>query len=688
MTEKKIKQITNIIIVSEQLEQVDIIEKSLKGAFTINTYVSNNIIEIKKILSRETIDLIIVDDADSTIGVGAVSSALKELKQKTPILQLESQESKIAGGEFIKNGASVVCLNKDQLAIRHNTQLLLDYSQGQQILAKDSQTIDDYQEKFNDLYLGLADPVCYLHDGVFIDCNPAFLRAFEVSDKDELDELTILNFIDRRHQSDLKAHLRKSKRRDLSANPVLFNLQTKLGKPVEFTIMSKPSTFDDEEAVQVYMRSTSEGGVGTSLYDASTGLANREQMGFYLEQKLQQFAQNGGQGFLVYLFVANYRDIWCLEGFEEAEKLITAVVKQIRETLSSHTEASRYTDDGLVIYMPGEDAKAIDKTITQLIKALDKLTPEGMSRMVEPLCYAGYDGFTQGSDHVKTIASLFRVSRNAALSQGARVSQPTTNEVAKKDARRIEALQEVLKNETMELLFQPIASFEPDGTERYRERIRLTHGGEDGEVLELDLAVAVAERYQLMHKIDQWKMNQLFNLLLAMPIESREHLRIYIALSADSLRNANFAGWLTEQMQHTGLGGKHFVFEMSADDVINAYTGAVNLSQAVRRSGAGVAITKIGLLNTDNERIINEIRPEVIKLDLREIDTLDENEEAEVMGDLCAKASEIDALMIAEYLESPAQLSRIWPYDIKFIQGDGMTPILPAMDFNFDEFAI
>ncbi|PID63644.1 MAG: hypothetical protein CR974_01415 [Gammaproteobacteria bacterium] len=686
-TEKTIETVTNVIIVTEQLEQIDTVEKVLKTKLMLNSYTTNNIVEVKKILSQEGIDIIIIDDAETTIGVGGVRTAIKELRQDIPILQLEHRSGGKADAAFIKNGATIVCAHDDSVAILHNVELLLAYSHGKQTLKKDADTIDSYKEKFDDLYQGLADPVCYVHDGVFLDCNPAFLRTFEITNKEELDELTILNFIDRKHQTDLKTHLRKSTRRDMSANPVLFNMQTKLGKEVEFTLMSKPSKFEDEDAVQIYLRSTSEGGGGGgSLFDKSTGLSNREQMSFFLEQKIQQFEQKGGQGFLAYLMIRNYRDVWGSDGMVEAEKFINAVAGTVRTTLPAHTETARYTDDGLLMYIPGDDPKEIERLLTGLIKTLDSLTPEGMERMVEPSCYATFDVFTKDSDYLMDISGMFRSSRNAAMTEGARVSRPTVTEVAKKDTRRLELLQDILKNESMQMLFQPIASFDPDGARRYRERLVLSH--EDEPDMELDVMVSTAERYQMMHRIDTWKMNQLFNRLLEMDVASRADLTIFISLSADSLKNAKFANWLSEQMQHTGLGGKHFVFEFMVDNVINAYSGAMRLSKVVRDGGAQVAVTKVGSLSADNERIINDIKPDIIKLDLREIDTLDDNEEEEVMGDIKAKADEIGAWIIAEYLESPAQLSRIWPYEITFIQGDGMTPLLEDLDFNFDEFAI
>lgn len=679
--------VTHVIIVTEQLQQIDFVENALKSKYSLNAFTSNNVLEIKTILSKETIDVVIIDDAESTLGVGSVRKAITELHLFTPILQLETVGEKRSDSQFIKNGASIVCPNNDALAILHNTELLISYSRGQQSVQLDEKKIDSYKQKFDDLYQGLADPICYLQDGMFVDCNPAFLRTFEVADQSELNELTILNFIDRKHQNELKNHLRKSVSRDLSASPVVFTMQTKLGKAIEFSIMSKPSFFDNEKVVQVYMRSTSEGGGGGgALYDETTALANREQMAFFLKQKQQQFEKQDGRGILAYIMIKNYRDIWGTDGFFEAEKFIKAIAIHVRKTMPAHTELSRYTDDGLVMFIPNIDGKEADKLFTSLIKELDALTPEGMERMVEPICYVAYDKFDKESEQFSLISSIFRAARTAALTEGARVTMPTTTEVAQKDGRRVDALQDAIKEGRMRLKFQPIASFDPDGTERYRERLVIWD--EEEHNFELDDIIPIAERYQIMHQIDKWKMTQLFDRLLSMSAERRAPIKIFVLMSVDAMKNAGFISWLTEQMRHTGLGGKHFVFEIPADSMIAAYTGAMNLAKVVRELGAEIAVSKIGMLTNENKRVINDLKPDVIKLDLREIDTLDDNEEAEVMGEIGERAKAVNATLIAEFLESPAQLSRIWPYDVKLIQGDGMTPHLEEPNFNFAEFAI
>lgn len=679
------KEVVGIIVVSEQLAQIDFIEKVLKQTQVINTHQVNQVEELKRILDHESIKLIIIDDYEGTLGVGSVRSAVKDLRLDTPILQLQADGSTIGFGELMRNGATIVCPREDAAAISANVTLLLSYYNSMNIAEQGSDAIDDYRHKFDDLYQGLADPICYLLDGVFVDCNPAFLRAFEVADKAELQEMTIMQFVDLKGQNELKNHLRKSSRRDLSATPVTFQMQTKLGNAVEYMMMSKPAKFNSEDVIQVYLRSTQEGGGGSvGLYDDTTGLANKEQMGYFLKQKMEDFEAQGGQGILAYVLIGNYRDVWGTDGYAEAEKFISATARFVRQKTSSHTEISRYTDDGVLLYIPNIDAKEADTTLTALVRGLDSLTPEGMLRMVEPTCYVGFDKMDKDSDFQVMIGQLFRTARSAMVSGGSRVARPSAAEVAQKDTKRLDTLQNTLSKDHIRLNYQPMVNFAPDHTERYSEQIVLYD--EEQAPLDLEIMMAVAERYQLAHRIDKWKIEHLLNKLLEAGARERGTVLIFVKISMDSLNNPNMANWLAEQMQHTGLGGKYFVFEMTTDSVLNAYSGAQRFAKVMREHEAKIAISRFGIMSTENIRIIDEIKPDFIKLDMREIDTLDYSEEQETMEDIVAKAKEHQSVLTAENIDSPAQLARIWQYGIKIVQGKGIVPRLEDMDFDFAEF--
>ncbi len=688
MLDNKIK---SILIVSDQFEQIELINMALKSKMVINTHVKDNIHDVEELFEFQSVDLVIVDDVKTIPTAASIKSIIEGKRKNIPILQLLYKASNKLPGEFIRGGANLSCTAEDPLDILANSMILIDLFDTKKSSNSSEQELEEYKTIFLDLYSSLSDPVCYLADGVFVSVNPAFLRSFKVADEKDLDELTILDFVDRKEQTALKNHLRKSMQKDMSSSPATFHMRTKDGKQSEFVIMSKPSRFNDESVVQVYIKSTSINNiseVGVSLFDEVTGLSTKPQMDSFLENKVKSLADGKEKGTLAYLMIKNFRDIWSTDGYSEAAKFIKAVTIYIKKSTPARTEISRYTDDGLLIYIPDYSGDKADVLLTELVLGLDSVTPNDMERMVEPLCFVGHTQLDKDSDYQNIIARVFRSARNNAFDEGlVRVSEVGGTEVSKKDTKRVEELQDILRQNRFVVNYQPIVSFDPDEMHRYRERVSLLD--EDGEKLENSLMFTTAERYGYTSQIDKWKIEYLLQKILTINVEERRRLQLFINISADSLASSSFVNWLIKQLKDTGISGSNLVFEIMIDSVLVAYNAAIRFSKDLKKTGAKIALSRVGNFSEDTQRVIGDIKPNVIKLDIREISTFDEDSgDTSVITAIKAKAEELDALIIAEYLSSPAQLSVIWPHGITYIQGDGMTPLLGDMDFDFSSFDI
>ena len=124
---------------------------------------------------------------------------------------------------------------------------------------------------------------------------------------------------------------------------------------------------------------------------------------------------------------------------------------------------------------------------------------------------------------------------------------------------------------------------------------------------------------------------------------------------------------------------------MRLDNLASGFTGAIHIINKMRPQGSRFALTDIGRLDTNVREMLERVKPEVIKLDMREIDTFEDKEEEDFMREIKAYAEANHAMLIADHMESPAQLSRVWPHDIQYIQGDGIVPPMEKFAFDFNE---
>ena len=111
----------------------------------------------------------------------------------------------------------------------------------------------------------------------------------------------------------------------------------------------------------------------------------------------------------------------------------------------------------------------------------------------------------------------------------------------------------------------------------------------------------------------------------------------------------------------------------------------MHLINKMRPQGFRFALADVGRMDTTVREMLERVKPEIIKLDMREIDTFEDREEEEFMREVKKYAEEHHTMLIADHMESPAQLSRVWPHDIQYIQGDGIVPPMDKFAFDFNE---
>ena len=105
----------------------------------------------------------------------------------------------------------------------------------------------------------------------------------------------------------------------------------------------------------------------------------------------------------------------------------------------------------------------------------------------------------------------------------------------------------------------------------------------------------------------------------------------------------------------------------------------------MRPLGAKLAISGVGIYDETVEEIFNRVKPNVLKLDMNEIDTLEDQEEFQFMSKIKEYAEEHDIELIVANMESPAQLSHVFPYELQLVQGDGLVPAMDGFEFDFSE---
>ena len=688
MAEETVKEPCSILMISNDMEWMLAFSKGVQRFFLLNERRVETLEQAEARMQESRPDIVILAVREGLPSMDKLRPIVREkIYPPVPVIVIDSKPEGL--DQWIKQGAEYACARRDLLnAVKHVQQLMrvAHFDGTLRGIEKNAKAISDRYER---IYHDLPDPVAYVQDGLFIDANPAFLHTFGVKDRAALDELTLMNFVPHKSERGIKALMKKATEKDVVPSE-RFELQSLSGGKVDVNLSVSGITIHGEPGLQMYFRSAEAGGGGGTGLDPTTSLAGPRVIAASIKQTQERSEPKTVLGYWVYAWIENYREVWQKDGYKAAEIMMKTVADTTRRFLPPSTEIVRFTDDGLALWLTGKKEESI-KRVNGLIAHLDEVVPENIGRLVHPKVFAGISEITTESSYDDLVSKGFRAVRGLAMSQSSdRVAEPMSGDISRKDERRVNEIQAILDDNRLRVQYQPISALEADGVPRYADRLLVLppEGDSEGEntapVMEMDKLLQVAERFGFARQFDRYKINTFIQDILSYEGDQRA-LQCYIALSTDTLLDDSFPEWFDSQLRATGIGPGQIVFELKLENLANGFTGAIHLINKMRPQGSRFALADVGRMDTTVREMLERVKPEVIKLDMREIDTFEDNEEEEFMREIKKYAEEHHTMLIADHMESPAQLSRVWPHDIQYIQGDGIVPPIDKFSFDFNE---
>lgn len=677
------KENCSILLISTDFEWINAFSKGAQRFYLLEDKQVDSLQAVESALQEKRYDLIILSTLGNAPSLENVRQILQNLNLSVPIMVVDNNPQSL--DNFIKQGAEYVTPRRDLLnAIKHVQQIMRLVS-SERIVQQAHHSEAAMEERYRHIFHDLPDPVAYVQDGLFLDANPAFLRAFGVADRTTLDDCTLMTFVPTKTDRALKALLKKAT--DKEVVPAEKFEFTKLdGTPMNLVLALTQVHINGENALQMFFKQEGSGAATGGGIDETTQLSTAPILMSSIHQEQEKAEPEALLGFWVYLLVENYREVWQRDGYRPAELLMKASAESVQRFLPPSTEVVRFTDDALALWLRG-DKESVIKRVNELIIRLDETIPEGIGRMTHPRTFAGMYEIRKESTFEDLVSKGYRAVRSLVAGNGVeRVAEPLSGNMSRKDEKRVHYLQTAIDEKRIKLRYQPISSLEADGIPRYADRIEIPKKDNDpnAEDVELDILMQIAERYDMARHLDYLKLNQLFADVLSYDGDQKA-LRFYLQLSSSALNDPAFPDWVASQLRNTGVAPTQLVMEFTLDSFHNCYSGAMKMVERLRPLGVRFALSDLARYDDDIEGIFKRLSPDVLKLDMRELDTFDDDEEERFMSAIKEYATKNHAQIVVNHMDSPAQLSRVWRHNIQLLQGDGIVPPLERMNFDFNE---
>ena len=394
-----------------------------------------------------------------------------------------------------------------QAVVRHEFEAL----SARRALRRIDVSLKETERRAEALLDSSRDPIAFVHEGMHVRANKAYLDMFGFDDFEEIEGISILDMIAPEAAGGFKDLLKKLSKGEKPPSKLEVKAQKSDGSPFDAVMEFAEATFEGEPCQQITLRPQRSGVDAAQLdelrsKDLVTGLFNRTHALAELDRVVAEAANGSSDAALLMLEPDNYRGVADNIGLGSMDLLYSDLAQHLRQHARETDLAARFSDTVLLLLLRGTTHDEAQKRAQALRKSFeDKIFEAGSKSLPVPVSI----GMVLIGERIANAdAILGNASSNLKAAQAAggnkvKVFDPAAQDKADAAAEklRVEQLQDALRKNGFVLFYQPIISLHGAEGEFYEILLRML--GANGEQLMPAEFFPIAEKHGLLAQLDR-----------------------------------------------------------------------------------------------------------------------------------------------------------------------------------------
>ncbi|EMD99574.1 EAL domain-containing protein [Pseudomonas stutzeri] len=634
---------------------------------------------------KQTWDLLINAPQSENLDPSEAISAIRRQAKDIPILQLTAGNDAEAITEALMLGA------QDALPQGEDEWLLLvanrELANLEERRARRSAEVAlrEAEKRCQLLLDSSVDAIAYVHDGMHIYANRAYLELFGYDDVEDLEGMPMIDLISGADQSRFKTFLKNYQSMEGSAELGCGGVRAD-GDTLKTRMHFSPAAYDGEPCIQVVIRAENDSAELQKLREISsqdpvTGLLNRNSFLEVMDAAVERAVNASQPASLAYIRVDRFAALQADIGLSDSDQLLNQLATLLRGHFPDEAQLARFADDVFAVLQPGVIPQQAEPELRKLLTKVEGQLLDVGGRTVQTTLSIGVAGLDEKT--AKAQEAIERAHRCAdELSDGnaLKLYNPADELAAAANRGDIVAmLKQALESNSFRLLFQPIISLRGDSFEHYEVLLRLLDP--QGVEVPPNEFLSTAADAGLAAKIDRWVILNSIK-LLAEHRAKGHRTRLFLHLSAASIQDPSLLPWLGVVLKASRLPGDSLAFEFGEADAVAYLKPAKALAQGLNGLGCRTALAQFGcILNPFNT--LKHLDAEFIKVDGSYTQDLTRQENQEALKALLAELHEQQKQSIVPFVESATVLATLWQAGVSYIQGHYLQGPSQSMDYDF-----
>jgi diguanylate cyclase (GGDEF)-like protein len=247
------------------------------------------------------------------------------------------------------------------------------------------------------------------------------------------------------------------------------------------------------------------------------------------------------------------------------------------------------------------------------------------------------------------------------------------------------AIRDALRNESFQLLFQPIASLRGGHDEQFQTLLRLR--GDGGRTYTAAVLVPLAERAGLIHGVDRWVLARAL-LVISERARDGHPVRLFVCQSIESLNDPQRLGWLKQGIETRRINAEHLVVEFRTADALARIRQLTAFHESAKRLGIRLCLSNFDATMA-NFQLLQHVQVDYVKVAAKYTNA--EGQSTKMRAELrqtITHLRERGIRIVAPQVEDAQVAAGLWSTGVDYIQGNFVQQATQDLDFDFNASAL
>lgn len=548
-------------------------------------------------------------------------------------------------------------------------------------------TLSEAEKRCDFLMSTSKEPIAYLHDGMHIKVNQAYIDFFCAETSEDIEGIPVLDLVASEDTSFFKQTIRDISKNKLPSSDVKVNLTNLNGEKIISNVKFSFASYEQEPCVQMIVGKEQQPEISKELLEELERFKERDLLTNWYKKELafdilEKQKQTKKQISFWLCSVIDFNEYLKITGYQEEENIITKI-SQLFNTHFPESNVFRYSHHvigGWINELDYDSAKEKIKNKFELLESeevkignhiLNFKFNVGGFYMEEPVGY-------RVSEIVEKSIQIIKEQEDNKKKKIKIFDPGYLDKKGDEDRlRKINEIKDAIDKGDFILHYQPIVplmkTVEETGN-NYSVRIRWKK--ETGEIILPGQFLPFVREFGFIKDIDLWMMTRSMAMLSTQQ-KNQKDFNFFLKIDCETLINEeDFLNEINKKIELFKIDRKNIIIELSVEQIEKTIDKIDNTIKSLNNFGFKIAISNIDTKKSSLS-IIKSIKPNYIRINSLKLQS-SKDEFNEIME--FKKNNNIEA--IVDCVEDNKTLSFVYSNKIDFAEGYFLAE--PGTDLNYE----